>query len=343
MSEQARATAAEPLEQGESYALARYAQACEALVRLALNRKQSGAVRVAAHRVYQEYIIKPIKDQIRENKALERKASSSTPALVSVAINQLPVGTGVTINAVASVPSVARQQDKQCNQQLTDEWRRMLDSNPLQNESIEPVLDVGPPLGEAAEKSPTGFIDTSLLPENFPVSNKGCTIGQGQEYDCEPSSKRASKPFESRLSFRKTRGQNSVESAKQLQESKSGDSSGATSSNSPGKTYEEGTEHDLAKSGMDGQGRKSGKGHALNPPLEKNCKHCGQGMTDWEWAHHYKYHVACQRARRNDVEKRRKAADKERQRRAKALLDAIKQEGTNGALDNGPKGIVDVE
>lgn len=308
----------------EEHIKQRYSRLCRALTFLALDSKQPGAVRVSAHRVIQEYIIKPIKEELREQKKLRAQQQSSLPGSISVAVANLPVGTTALITTQQPAPQTHANQPYVID----------VANKGLADIELKAMNAAGPPLGEAPERLPDGFIDTPLSAENSLSTNKGSTKLPQSEYDCDQGSKTASRQSGRNSSVRKTSGQPSREPVAENQQNNSESSCGGTSSNSQARIIK----------GVCGNQQCAAEFEAKWTPIPrkycdlcqrnknrvvcqpKPCEHCGEPMTREQfplkrmsWGN-LKMHKHCRRKVTNEACKMKSRAKAAQARKAREIL-----------------------
>jgi hypothetical protein len=143
----------------------RYRALCDSLVDLA-QTSENESTRVAAHRVIQEYIVKPLKQQYLEERKARAESKESTPKAISFAVSNLPVGqqaiVGIKIEPESKHNSRSRNLD-------------VVDYTTPTITKIEDDLSQATPrgAGEAADKAvpdeitvydPTHFLDNPKEP-----------------------------------------------------------------------------------------------------------------------------------------------------------------------------------
>lgn len=219
------ASRANKLELIETEALRKYRRSLNHLVKLTTDAKDE-STRIAAHRVFQEYVVSYWKDEAKEEKKRALLADSKhLPSNITLALTGLPVNAQV---AVAIRDGVSEQH-------IVD-YRQPSDNTAL---AVLPGPD--PTAGEAAEIRPAVLTDTPH-PIDFPCNSKEVcdTSSQSVSQDgggCSEESRQDRAAFASASELQPTSGKSSARSRTKRTQSRSlsGTRSGSTPRSTVGK------------------------------------------------------------------------------------------------------------
>jgi hypothetical protein len=188
-----------------------YRKLCLALVDLAQDPKETGSTRVAAHRVIQEYVIKPLKEQYLAERLAKKNSADSTPKSVNIAVSNLPVGSSAQVNIVNTGDPQSRQHIVPSRKEIITQQSSAI-SLQTQDDSAMAALGVG---GEAAEKAGGALINVHIPPHFLDISNELShtspeTVAQ-RILECFRGSSQVRQAFESVSGYRLMSGESSAD------------------------------------------------------------------------------------------------------------------------------------